>query len=153
MKMKKRTIFLSVLFLAALYPAAAQSSKSVCSSCNFLVTIAPPQLLVNKALTQSEVNLVFQLAVRDGHILDDGVVKNRKELAKLAFLLLGRKDLDLRFGSVRSKRATLVAYILEMENGDSLHYALTGTNKSIVFNPCDISGSAQTFLEVYVFAR
>jgi len=150
---KKENILLLVLFFAALYSVSAHSNKTVCGSCNFLVTIAPPQLLTNKALTQSQVDLVYFLAVRDGHVLDDGTVSSREGLAKLALLLLARKDFELAFGSAPPDGAELVGYILEIETDGFLHYALTGTNRNIIYNPCNVHAPAQTFLEVYAFAN
>ena len=150
---KKVTVMLLALFLAAVYPASAQSKKTVCSTCSFLVPIAPPQLLLQKAFTQAEVELLFQLAVRDGHILEDGTVSNRTALAELALSLLRQKELSLTFDSKAPNGAALVGYIQEMESGNALHYALTGTNRDIVYNPCEAPGATQTFLGVYVVAR
>ena len=140
-----------VLFVAAFYPAGAQSSKTVCRSCNFLVTIAPPQLLTQKILTQSEVDLVYLLAERSGLLPDDGTVSCRDTLAGFALLALEQTGIGLSFGSAPANGA-LVGYILEMEEAHSFHYALTGTNKTIVFNPCDANSPIKALVEVYVFA-
>ena len=150
---RKCNILLLILFFAALYSASAQSNKTVCNLCSFLVTIAPPQLLLNESLSQAEVDLVLRLAARDGHILRDGTVGNRAELAKLALMLLDRKELGLAFGSAPSDRAVLVGYILEVDKGSNRHYALTGTDRSIVYNPCDADDPTQTSIGVYVFAN
>ena len=150
---KNKYIFVLILFFSALYSVNAQTNEINFHSCDFLVTIAPPQLLIKKTLSQSDLTLIHLLAKRDAIILDDGTVCNHEKLAEIALTVLGRNDIALSFGFMPNERAVLVGWIHEVVDDNEHHFILIGIDKQIMYNPCDAKGTIQSIQEIYVFAH
>ena len=149
----QKSVLVFIIFLCALSSLPAQSDETNKHSCDFLVTIAFPQLLTGKNLTQPETQLLLMLAQNEGIVHVNGTVNDREKLIEMALTLLERKEIGISIGSAPTDKAVLVGYLLEIADKNVHHFVLAGTNKKPLFNPCNVKGKTLSSQEVYVFAK
>ncbi len=125
-------------------PAYASIPAIKKSGCNFLGSIAYPQMAVGQVLQDQQVLGIFNTAKE----LDDpfmpsrkvltpeGVVNNPDVLTKLVLVKLGRADIAFSFGSIPRgiTNYELVGYRLEVPYKDGSHFIAGGLKKTPVYN-------------------
>ncbi|GHV62857.1 hypothetical protein AGMMS49587_10960 [Spirochaetia bacterium] len=117
--------------------------------CNFMGTIAVPQMLVGEALSKEVIIKIWDEAIEKKFMKDNGTVISQNKLADLALRELGRTDIGLTFGKGwddPGKRP--VAYRVELPyNAQDHHFVLFGKDQSLVYNP------GNTFSDIYLGFR
>jgi len=89
---------------------------------------------------------------------NEGWVKNRDALANLALQKLGITNFGVSVGDKTIKNTSVVGYRVELPYGvNSSHFVLTGTDKSLVYNPGHTYTSDQSkwkkIVEVFVYGK
>jgi len=103
--------------------------------CNFMAIISIPQLLTKQVLDAHQVTEIWNTAIERGILSANGFVNNRNALANLALQTLGINNFTVSLDGTRRDNSSLVGYRVQVPYGNTGHFVLTGTNKSLIYNP------------------
>ncbi|MDR0402461.1 MAG: hypothetical protein LBH35_02600 [Treponema sp.] len=107
------------------------------SGCNFMSTIAVPQLLTGDIFDAQTVTNIWKWALSNGVMKSSALVSNATSLANYALQsVIGIRNINLNFtrGSVPESSAVSKLAAVK-EQYDPSHFVLAGINRKTVYNP------------------
>jgi hypothetical protein len=152
--MKRTGLIVFVIVLASCGSSAkpAQSGEVEYDPCEAYVVMAIPQMLSGAFLDQEQQEEVIQKAKNKGIILKSGRLSDRAAFSELILDYMGNTRVGILFGSDNASEAPY-AYILEVVNGDKVHFVLAGHNKNPIYQYDNPVGTSRSSQAVYVYTR
>jgi hypothetical protein len=126
--------------------------------CNFMAIISIPQLLLKQSLNAQQISDIWENAIGNDIMRSDGFVWNRNALANLALQELGISNFGINLSGTDRINSSLVGYRVGVPYGaEGSHFVLTGTNRSLIYNPGRTYTSDQniwrSIVEVMVYGK
>jgi hypothetical protein len=103
--------------------------------CNFMDIIAVPQLLTKHTLSNQEIINIWNKAINENIMKNDGTVLKREKLADLAMATLGINNINIQFGGNFPLFSKLVGYRVKVPYGTGGHFVLNDPKLNLVYNP------------------
>ena len=131
--------------------------------CNFMATIAFPQLLTGTVLTASEIQTIWNESTntkiawwKTGELLPyvdskDSYVRQPDYVAKLTAQKLGYSNLSFQFGGSSSN--SKIGYKIKVPYGSSGHWLLSDPYHRYLYNSANTTGKIVDYNAVYVRSK